>query len=63
MEEPEYDPVVGMLRHRVTNLERRVMRLFDAFAVMKLRLCVIERELEGEVEPEVPLEREEGEDA
>jgi len=49
------DGVIGTLSYRVKSLEEKQMRLFSAFIELKQEFRAMQRELEGEVEPQADM--------
>ena len=55
------DGVIGTLSYRMKSLEEKQMRLFSAFIELKQEFRAIQRELEGEVEPQADMKEAERE--
>ena len=55
------DGVIGTLSYRVKSLEEKQMRLFSAFIELKQEFRAMQRELEGEVEPQADMKEAERE--
>ena len=49
------DGVIGTLSYRMKSLEEKQMRLFSAFIELKQEFRAMQRELEGEVEPQADM--------
>ena len=55
------DGVIGTLSYRMKSLEEKQMRLFSAFIELKQEFRAMQRELEGEVEPQADMKEAERE--